>query len=68
MVLTDGEVWNVDQIFDMIRRNNYDTQVFSVGIGEGASSSLVTGMAKAGRGRHEMVKNNENLQIKVVLT
>ncbi|RXG62402.1 von Willebrand factor A domain-containing protein 5A, partial [Armadillidium vulgare] len=66
IILTDGEVWNHDQIFDLIQRHADETRVFAVGIGDGASTALVEGMATAGKGRHEMVAHEDQLQIRVM--
>ncbi|RXG68417.1 von Willebrand factor A domain-containing protein 5A [Armadillidium vulgare] len=66
IILTDGEVWNQDQIFDIIERHADETRVFAVGIGDGASTALVEGMATAGKGRHEMVAHEDQLQIRVM--
>lgn len=38
---------------------------FTFGIGSGASSALVEGMAKAGKGTAEFIKGGERLQPKV---
>ena len=37
-------------------------RLFSFGIGEGASTSLVKGIARAGRGKAEFTKESERLQ------
>jgi len=37
-------------------------RLFSFGIGEGASTSLVKGIARAGRGKAEFTKDDERLQ------
>ena len=43
----------------------YIFRMFSIGIGEGASTSLVRGTARAGRGQAEIVTGKDRLQAKV---
>uniref|UniRef100_A0A2P2I2A9 von Willebrand factor A domain-containing protein 5A-like n=1 Tax=Hirondellea gigas TaxID=1518452 RepID=A0A2P2I2A9_9CRUS len=66
LLLTDGQVFNVDQICGLVERNAGNTRVFAVGIGEGASTALVRGLARAGRGRAEMVTQRDRVQTKVM--
>ena len=42
-------------------------RVFTFGIGSGASTALVKGLAKAGNGTAEFMKEGERLQPKVTL-
>lgn len=58
-------MWNVDEVKDLVARHAGTTRVFSVGIGEGASTGLVKGVAKAGGGRYEFVTERDRMQAKV---
>ena len=40
-LLTDGDVCNEDEIFNEIYANNLFTRVYSIGIGNGVSDSLI---------------------------
>ncbi|XP_050690346.1 von Willebrand factor A domain-containing protein 5A-like isoform X2 [Eriocheir sinensis] len=66
ILITDGEVWNVSEVCQLVRRHAHETRLFSVGVGHGASTALVRGTARAGRGRSEMVAEESHLQQKVM--
>ncbi|KAL3888727.1 hypothetical protein ACJMK2_001090 [Sinanodonta woodiana] len=65
-VLTDGEVSNTEDIIKLAKSNSQHTRVFTVGIGHGASTALVRGLAKAGKGKEVFVTDSERLQPKVI--
>ncbi|XP_018023798.1 von Willebrand factor A domain-containing protein 5A isoform X2 [Hyalella azteca] len=66
LLLTDGDVWNTDEVTELAARHASSTRVFTVGIGEGASTALVKGLARAGRGRAELVTATDRMQTKVM--
>ncbi|GFG03330.1 von Willebrand factor type A domain protein [Aspergillus udagawae] len=59
ILLTDGEVWNVDNVIQLVRRtasNGYSNiRFFSLGIGDQVSHRLVEGIGQQGGGYAEVV-------------
>ncbi|KAF4202730.1 hypothetical protein CNMCM8927_009633 [Aspergillus lentulus] len=68
LILTDGQIWNQEALFKFTRETAADNSArfFSLGIGNGASHSLVEGIARAGNGFSQVVVNYEELDRKVV--
>ncbi|KAI0458312.1 von Willebrand factor type A domain-containing protein [Xylaria acuta] len=68
IILTDGEIWNQDSLFDLIRKaaTDYKCRFFSLGIGSGASTALVEGIATAGNGFSQFVVEGERIDAKMV--
>jgi hypothetical protein len=65
-VLTDGSVSNTHECIREVKLNEKIARCFTFGIGSGASSELVEGMARAGGGTAEFIKEGERMQPKVV--
>lgn len=69
-VLTDGQVWNQDRIFDMVNARQEEAKgsvrLFTLGIGDGASFALIEGLSRAGNGFAQTVSDNEKLDRKVI--
>ncbi|KIV97463.1 hypothetical protein PV10_01214 [Exophiala mesophila] len=65
MVLTDGEIWNQSELFNYIGGVN-NARFFTLGIGSGASSALVEGIARAGNGFAQFVGEGEKMDNRVV--
>ena len=60
IVLTDGEVWRMDETIEFVRKTRLSTaaqvRFFSLGVGRAVSHALVDGIAKAGGGYAEVVQ------------
>ncbi|XP_061072887.1 von Willebrand factor A domain-containing protein 5A-like isoform X2 [Conger conger] len=65
-IFTDGEVWNTKEVLDLVKRNALSHRCFSFGIGEGASTALIKGMAKEGSGHAQFITGTDRLQPKVM--
>ena len=68
MLLTDGQINNQQALFDYINETTQGGRVrmFSVGIGNAASHSLIEGIARAGNGFAQSVMGGEQLDRKIV--
>ncbi|XP_029026302.2 von Willebrand factor A domain-containing protein 5A-like isoform X2 [Betta splendens] len=65
-VFTDGEVWNNKEILHLVKENASSHRCFSFGIGEGASSALINGLAKEGGGHAQFITGADRMQTKVL--
>ncbi|VDN15060.1 unnamed protein product [Dibothriocephalus latus] len=50
------------EVISLVRHNAKTTRLFAIGLGDGVSTSLVTGVARAGGGKSAFVRNEERLQ------
>ncbi|KAI9667016.1 MAG: hypothetical protein M1829_005623 [Trizodia sp. TS-e1964] len=70
MLLTDGEIWDQEQIFTYLNAEvgsaKVPIRVFTLGIGNAVSHSLIEGIARAGNGFCQVVTENEKMDSKVV--
>ena len=65
-VITDGCVGNTHAVIELVKQHASHTRVFAVGIGDGCSTSLVKGIARAGKGIAKFISDKERLQAKVI--
>jgi len=69
-LVTDGQIWNSAELFNYlnseIQVNKAPVRVFTLGIGNDVSHSLIEGVARAGNGFSQSVGNNEKFENKVV--
>ena len=54
-LFTDGCVSNASNCIEIVRKNAKTTRLFTFGIGNGVSTSLVKGLAYAGKGFSEFI-------------
>ncbi|XP_043937299.1 von Willebrand factor A domain-containing protein 5A-like [Protopterus annectens] len=65
-LLTDGEVNNTANVIEEVKNHATTHRFFTLGIGEGASTSLIKGMAKASHGKYEFITGKDRMQKKVL--
>ncbi|RHZ82643.1 hypothetical protein Glove_106g24 [Diversispora epigaea] len=69
-VLTDGQVYNVDQIVklisDSLLKRNEQLRLFSLGIGDSVSHNLVESISRAGKGYAQFVTTQERMDKKII--
>ncbi|CAM5099491.1 unnamed protein product [Natator depressus] len=61
-VFTDGEVMNTQDIIAEVQRHQGGHRCFSFGIGAGASTALVKGIARAAGGSAEFITGQDRMQ------
>lgn len=68
LLLTDGEIWDQQNLFDFINKvvEKDPIRFFTLGIGNNVSHSLIEGIARAGNGFAQSVGINEQMDRKVV--
>jgi Ca-activated chloride channel family protein len=59
-LITDGEVWNIEEIIATVRASGQ--RIYAVGVGSAPSESLLKDMADVTSGACEMVTPRENMQ------
>lgn len=69
-LLTDGEIWDQDNLFQLINSEVSKTEgsvrVFTLGVGDDVSHALIEGVARAGNGFSQTVAENEKMDKKIV--
>ncbi|XP_055971045.1 von Willebrand factor A domain-containing protein 5A-like [Sorex fumeus] len=65
-VFTDGEVTDTSRVIEEVRKNSPKHRCFSFGIGEGASTSLIKGIARASGGAAEFITGKDRMQSKAL--
>jgi Ca-activated chloride channel family protein len=64
LLITDGEIWNTNEILDLAAKSGH--QVFTVGVGLSVAEGFVTALAKATGAACELVSPQEGMADKVL--
>ncbi|UJR12930.1 hypothetical protein I4U23_017103 [Adineta vaga] len=64
-LLTDGEISNVTEVLELCRSMVTSTRIFSFGLGQSPSRSLVKGLARATNGRFVFIPPNASVDVYV---
>jgi Ca-activated chloride channel family protein len=64
LLITDGEVWNHDQIVTSAQKSGH--RIFSVGVGSAVSEAFVRRIAESTSGACELVSPRENMSERIV--
>uniref|UniRef100_A0A2K6SA82 von Willebrand factor A domain-containing protein 5A n=1 Tax=Saimiri boliviensis boliviensis TaxID=39432 RepID=A0A2K6SA82_SAIBB len=67
-IFTDGEVTDTFSVIKEVGINRQKHRCFSFGIGEGASTSLIKGIARASGGTSEFITGKDRMQSKALRT
>lgn len=65
-ILTDGDVSNVNDVLSLIGEYNEVCRVYTIGIGNGCSREIIVEGAKLGKGKHEFIAENEDMNEKII--
>ncbi|RIB15448.1 hypothetical protein C2G38_1579317 [Gigaspora rosea] len=69
-LLTDGEVYNVDDIINLVKsceeKKKDDLRFFSIGIGDSVSHHLVESVSRVGKGYAQFITNTERMDKKLL--
>jgi Ca-activated chloride channel family protein len=60
LLLTDGEVWNIEHIVATVRQSGH--RLFALGVGSAPAESLLRELAEVSGGACEMVSPNQSMQ------
>jgi len=64
LLITDGEVWESDEIIDKMKKSGH--RVFTIGVGSSVSEGFVRQLARETGGACELVVPNEAMSEKIV--
>jgi hypothetical protein len=66
IVLTDGCVFDKEEVFNLVRKYFEENTIYCLGIGYGADSELVKGLGTLSGGDYDFCLNGSDLRIKTL--
>lgn len=66
VLMTDAQVGNEKEVFDLVNEAPKRTRIFPIGIGAGSNEHFIKGLARAGRGAPEFIYPGERIEPKVI--
>ena len=63
LLITDGEVWNRDEVIDRAKKSGH--RIFTVGVGSAVTEGVVRGLAEATGGACELVAPREDIAARI---
>ena len=68
LLFTDGQVGNEDEIIKYVEDNINRSRIFPFGIDSNVNSSFIKQLAKAGKGKAELIQPKEKIDDKIIRT
>ena len=65
-ILTDGEVWDVEEVLKLVSENSTENRCFTIGIGRGCDAGLVEGIATSSCVKCNFVQEGDSISEKVI--
>lgn len=64
--MTDGEVCNTEQVVDLVKQNNFHTQVHTFGLGNGVSIEFIKDYDLAGHWHYTFITDLKEIDKKSI--
>lgn len=65
-IITDGEVFNREEVVKLIEENSYFNRIFAIGLGNGADAGFLDEIAEITNGKSDFVFDSKDLLSKVI--
>lgn len=65
-LITDGDIFDKDEVFKLVRKNRSKNQIYSIGIGHGANKTFINELANLSSGSCDFVSKSSMITEKVI--